>query len=292
MDGTCNGLQHYSAIGRDQIGGKATNLINCETPQDIYLEVLNILDKELEKDIHENIDAAKNWKEHLNREIVKAAVMTTPYGVTEYGLKRETEGCGMVGSIGKNVNYLSQKLKSAIGDVVKAAPMHMKWLQSVAREFARNNIPIVWKTPIGFTVYQAYKPQSKKELRTSKHRITLYIENSQEKLSSNRNTQSLPPNFIHSLDSSHLTLTVIEAFEHYGISSFAMVHDSYGVHAYNCEDFSQVIRNTFSKMYRKDILGEFRQSLLSLSPHIKLDNVPKAGSLDINQVITSKYFFS
>src|SRR5881409_648766 len=39
MDGTCNGYQHLSAMGRDQIGGSATNLIPGDQPQDIYQEV-------------------------------------------------------------------------------------------------------------------------------------------------------------------------------------------------------------------------------------------------------------
>lgn len=36
MDGSCNGLQHYAALGRDEIGGKAVNLMPSDKPQDVY----------------------------------------------------------------------------------------------------------------------------------------------------------------------------------------------------------------------------------------------------------------
>jgi len=36
LDGSCNGLQHFSAMMRDEIGGSAVNLVPHETPADIY----------------------------------------------------------------------------------------------------------------------------------------------------------------------------------------------------------------------------------------------------------------
>jgi DNA-directed RNA polymerase len=39
MDGTCNGYQHLSAMGRDPAGGRAKNLVPAEAPADIYQEV-------------------------------------------------------------------------------------------------------------------------------------------------------------------------------------------------------------------------------------------------------------
>lgn len=36
QDGSCNGLQHYAALGRDVIGAKSVNLMPCEVPQDVY----------------------------------------------------------------------------------------------------------------------------------------------------------------------------------------------------------------------------------------------------------------
>lgn len=44
LDGSCNGLQHLSAMLRDPIGGAAVNLCPAERPQDIYTEVFKNLE--------------------------------------------------------------------------------------------------------------------------------------------------------------------------------------------------------------------------------------------------------
>lgn len=40
QDGSCNGLQHYAALGRDEGGGTAVNLTPGERPADVYTKVL------------------------------------------------------------------------------------------------------------------------------------------------------------------------------------------------------------------------------------------------------------
>lgn len=39
QDGSCNGLQHYAALGRDEDGAKEVNLLFAEKPADIYSSV-------------------------------------------------------------------------------------------------------------------------------------------------------------------------------------------------------------------------------------------------------------
>lgn len=39
QDGSCNGLQHYAALGRDKIGALSVNLCPSEKPQDVYSSV-------------------------------------------------------------------------------------------------------------------------------------------------------------------------------------------------------------------------------------------------------------
>lgn len=42
LDGSCNGLQHYSAALRDPVGGAAVNLIPSDIPEDIYRRVSDV----------------------------------------------------------------------------------------------------------------------------------------------------------------------------------------------------------------------------------------------------------
>lgn len=43
QDGSCNGLQHYAALGRDQSGAESVNLQSANTPKDIYSDVVNMV---------------------------------------------------------------------------------------------------------------------------------------------------------------------------------------------------------------------------------------------------------
>jgi len=50
QDGSCNGLQHYAALGRDLSGGSAVNLTPADRPQDVYTEVLKRVLQRIEED--------------------------------------------------------------------------------------------------------------------------------------------------------------------------------------------------------------------------------------------------
>ena len=42
-DGSCNGLQHYAALGRDLIGAQQVNLHPYDVPQDVYSGVAQMV---------------------------------------------------------------------------------------------------------------------------------------------------------------------------------------------------------------------------------------------------------
>jgi DNA-directed RNA polymerase, mitochondrial len=43
VDGSCNGMQHYAAFGRDENGGSQVNLTNGERPGDVYTAILKLV---------------------------------------------------------------------------------------------------------------------------------------------------------------------------------------------------------------------------------------------------------
>ena len=43
QDGSCNGLQHYAALGRDEAGGEQVNLMPRDRPGDVYTGIANAL---------------------------------------------------------------------------------------------------------------------------------------------------------------------------------------------------------------------------------------------------------
>ena len=112
MDGSCNGLQHYAALGRDTIGGKAVNLLEADGPEDVYLgvmhEVIRRVAAEAETDLNfdvakqetltskekkalKNNQAAKLVNGLIDRGVVKRTVMTSVYGVTYIGARTQIQ---------------------------------------------------------------------------------------------------------------------------------------------------------------------------------------------------------
>ena len=59
QDGSCNGLQHYAALGRDARGGAAVNLTPSEKPQDVYTDVLKTVSAWLQLDAAVAVEGAR-----------------------------------------------------------------------------------------------------------------------------------------------------------------------------------------------------------------------------------------
>ena len=234
--------------------------------------------------------------------------MTLPYGSTRYSCtdfvqeditKRSDKG--ETHPFGEHefqaATYLAGVIWDSIGEIINSARVGMDYLQKCARVMARENLPIRWVTPSGFPVIQAYPEFKSKRVKTKLFGeiIKPRINEETEKLAVLKAGNSLPPNFIHSQDSAHLTLTVCDALYN-GISSFCNVHDSFGTTAGDCEQLSKSIRKTFVKMYKSvDYLDSFRVSLepvLSKRAINKLPEVPKRGELDLDKVLDSEFFFN
>lgn len=104
----------------------------------------------------------------------------------------------------------------------------------------------------------------------------------------------ISPNFIHSLDAAHMMRTVNYCVEA-GLTSFAMVHDSFGSHASDAEELSYQLRLAFVHQYQDDVLGNFREQLMEQIPSAlaaKIPPLPPMGTLELEGVMQSDYFFA
>jgi len=97
------------------------------------------------------------------------------------------------------------------------------------------------------------------------------------------------------MDAAHLMLSVATARDN-GIDNFAMIHDSFGTHAANAEMFGACLRHAFVDMYEDvDVLTDFRKSIIAMLPeerHDEVPPVPAKGTLDLQQVKDSDFFFA
>lgn len=305
MDGSCNGLQNLSAMFRDEVGGEATNLTPNTEMQDIYSKVAKAAMMRMEsmgplEDA--SLEAIRmKWVEHgINRSVVKRAVMTTPYGVTkmtatDYVISDYlAEGKAPLfekSEYKMAARVLMDAAWPAIGDIVVKGKLAMDWFRVAARRIMKTidkDSPIVvWDTPSGFPATQAYFDIEIHRINTKLHGATkIRVHTEKDTPNVTQHVSGLAPNFVHSMDASHLHLTTARASRE-GIGSLAMIHDDYGTHAADSEHLYRLIREEFVNMYENnDPIADFYAAYpCAPTPPVK-------GTLDIRGVLGSQFFFS
>ena len=334
LDGTCNGLQHYSALLKDPVGGSAVNLTNSDKPSDIYAKVAEKLEEKLKEILNEkpnnSIDGtsrintllnnqgctsrvlATSWLElGINRKLTKRPVMVLPYGGTMLSC-REYIGEYLTDNyspdyiwkhfgVGNTPNecvfqvstWLSKYLWGAITDTLKAATVGMDYLRKVARIVTKGKHYLEWWTPAGLLVRQAYNSRKKKMIRTELYgsiiKTTVNID--QDSLDTQRQLNGICPNFIHSLDAACLMLYLVKC-KKAGIDGFMTVHDCYGTWASDTDTSAKLLRESFVEIYRQPILENFTADVTQDLENIDLPEMPVSGSLNIDEVLESEYFFN
>lgn len=316
LDGSCNGLQNFSAMLRDEVGGRATNLVPANKPADIYTAVGTVCSSklrrltihDLEQDDHKV--ALMQWykfmdahgKGGLPRGIPKRPVMTLPYGATRQSCTTYIHE-GIVKAEGKDksrhvikvgrfkaATFLTPYLWASIGEVVVAARQAMDWLQKCAGIVAKENEPVFWTTPDGFPVFQ--KLNETKSIRVRSQlagSIQLRLDEYTDDIDSRGMRSAVSPNFVHSMDATHLRETVRRCAKA-GITALAVIHDDYGTHAANTGELHRHIREAFVFIYSNNCpLTQFKETQEALGH--TLPDVPAKGTLDINLVLQSKFFF-
>ncbi|KAJ2581683.1 DNA-directed RNA polymerase, partial [Coemansia sp. RSA 1836] len=287
QDGTCNGLQHYAAMGRDTKGAFEVNLMPSDRPQDVYTGVLDGVIRLIEEDSERGVVEAVALRDKLTRKIVKQTVMTNVYGVTLIGAKdqiaarlREVKDENGqhefdVMMVPKISLYVAKKIFESLGEMFTQAQQIQNWLNESARRIAKSmpeaalkswkrmileskesqtklrsalrdakensrvldnetileirpdlgpgaqrrkrlNIlatkpmtTVVWTTPLGLTVVQPYRKLVKRNVATTLQSIVVSDSNMPSPVNSQKQKTAFPPNYVHSLDASHMTLSAI-----------------------------------------------------------------------------------
>ena len=76
-----------------------------------------------------------------------------------------------------------------------------------------------------------------------------------------------------------------------GITSFAMIHDSFATHCNGTGALYEILRDEFRRMYQRDALMQMYAELPE-SAQALCGEPPARGSLDLSGVQESEYFFS
>jgi len=125
----------------------------------------------------------------------------------------------------------------------------------------------------------------------SRHLLTVAVSPTTE-LDRNKQANGISPNWVHSMDASHMRATVRRCWNE-GMRSFSLIHDSYGTHAGNAWALAKFLREEFVIMYEEDVLEDFKRELERQLPEGSvLDPLPPKGNLDLALVLESAFFFA
>lgn len=150
-------------------------------------------------------------------------------------------------------------------------------------------------TPLGLPVSQPYYKRES-DGAISAAGLTLYDDAAAAAAepSAQKQASAFPPNYIHSLDATHMMLTALECNRR-GLA-FAGVHDSFWTHAADVPVCRRVIRDQFVNLYEQELLEALREdmhaSLRAVGSATVLPEPPERGELDLQAVRTSTYFFN
>ena len=254
---------------------------------------------------------AKLLEDRISRKIVKQTVMTTVYGVTFAGardqiMNRLLDVHAVDGfnepverkDLPKMASYLAKLTFESLNENFKGATDSMEWLIEVAKIIGKETgRPIEWTTPLGWPVLQPYFKTNERRVKTVFHNMTVHDQvslkhmddNSYAPIKPGKQAQALPPNFVHSLDSSHMLRTATACREA-GLT-FAAVHDSYWTHACDMPTMNRILREEFVRLHESTDLKRMQEQW---EQHyaLKLPDPPEPGELDIAVVKDSTYFFS
>ncbi|KAM5230854.1 DNA-directed RNA polymerase, mitochondrial isoform 8-T9 [Hipposideros larvatus] len=277
QDGSCNGLQHYAALGRDNVGAASVNLVPSDLPQDVYSGVATQVEVFRRQDAERGVQVAQVLEGFISRKVVKQTVMTVVYGVTRYGGRLQIEKRLRELSnfpqefVWEASHYLVRQVFNSLQEMFSGTRAIQRWLAESARLIARTGSAVEWVTPLGIPVIQPYHQDAKVLI--------------------NGGIQSLT--FSNSGDTSQKGLT------------FVSVHDCFWTHAADVPIMNQVCREQFVRLHSQPILHDLSRFLVERfcsGPRSKkarvarlldmLLSVPKTGTFNLEQVKRSTYFFS
>lgn len=331
VDGTCNGLQHLSALGRDDNIGAHVNLTPGVEPSDVYQFVADALIptlQRLRRSDGEPGEHASFWLSFcgptgkLPRSLAKRPVMILAYSATreaffKYTLEWLDENQPPQPEEDMKLRYqraafMRNLMWDAVHEALPKATRVMQWLKDCAKQAAQGNQPIFWKTPDGFICRHFYGKMRSYQVKVKLDGsdFQLRLEEPTKDLDVAKQLLGISPNFVHSLDATAARGCINRAVSEGKITAFASVHDSFGTHAADMWSLYGHLRAAFVEVHEAGVLQGFRtmcQSVMvghmvaheGLDPFEasqradeKLPSVPDLGDLDIRAVLESDYFFA
>ena len=298
MDGACNGSQHWSAIMGDEVIAELTNVLPNNKPQDLYQYIADKTTNYCKKQTDNQwcIDFINYWDKGIDRAVTKRPTMCDAYGLTFYGIQKYIKLEGHVDWVPKEkqggaIVELARAIQSGLGEALEKPNEGKEWLKECAAIVADAGYHLEYTVPSGFKVVHAYyQIKKRRSLASLFNHKELIFWNVSKDVHRDKAVLGIPPNFIHSLDASHMFCT-ISRMKDAGITEFSMIHDSYGCPAPLVDMMVSFLKEEFLKMHKENQLEIFKRCVEN-TVGVQLPDPPVRGDIPLTNVLESPYFFS
>jgi len=289
QDGSCNGLQHGSALLKDSITAMQTNCTRStlyDKPMDSYLIANQYMVQHTNGAIREVFKAG-------GRALMKKATMVTGYGASLGTAFNNILDASRVNGMDTAATRLLEANKDALLPVVDSALEAVAGpVRQLTRELKNSleykwTAPIEWYTPDGFFVSQHIGERGVQRDEYTDEIIShwefdqgIKIRKEPFRVSEVNQLNAIGPNFVHSIDAAHCR-EILRQCKH----PLVTVHDSFGSHAGSYFRTKEIIKEAFVTVHEYPWIERLAQTS---GIEIKI----RAGDFDIKEVLQSTNLFS
>jgi DNA-directed RNA polymerase len=316
LDASNSGAQHYSLLARDLAGAELTNLVGTGEVRDLYEDIVRRINDHIAVMIDEGDEADRrramwwNAQDFINRKHIKALIVAAIYGQGDE--KRREKIFEELRDI--ELNLIADGYKTDDCDEVRWRRLrkedlpegHLEWLEEAfskaltlalpgfvpIRDFLRDTAKALapknvlrWPSPSGVPICNRYwqREEHSKQVYLGAHKIRHKIADGYLPiLDIGGCVRGAAPNFIHSLEASHLAFVALgcKAAERIPL---ATVHDTFATLGPDVDEMRTIWLRELRVMYENENL---LQSIYDDARKVTaaLPSVPKRGEFELEQV--------
>ncbi len=285
-DATCSAVQLLSAIRRDPVGMKHTNLIEQPTdttkPEDAYRVTL-IKAQEIAKE-----EGKQHLLQYLDQRKIGKQLMKAVYGGTFFGIRNGIDEVLKENATtveNKVLNDLTRTLIQAFRTAFPAAFEALDYLTDLAKAAHENGSDsLIWTTPTGDRIECVKHAIDTITIHTGYLGKVSHGNFNTEQPDKEKQVNAFAPSFVHSLDACVLK----EAFSDWKYP-LVTIHDCVKVLPKDMDRVYDRLRDAFVSITSGDLLAELADQF-EVSDE-QLNRLPQLSG-DLSAVHKSRYFFN
>lgn len=177
---------------------------------------------------------------------------------------------------------IAKALRKGVDETVPESAKMMKYLQKVVRK--HSGTCMRWVNPVGVPVVNWAEGNVMKLIAIRSMGVTSIRMMSKDNTYNTRiAANGIVPNFVHSMDSAHLCMTIRDAD-----CDILPIHDSFATHPCDVPVMHKALRSTFIKMYNDFKIEDFLQfNGIDLGEY----EPPMQGNLELSCIADAQFMF-